>query len=112
MTGSDCIDIVLFHGDDILQHLLIVRNPSKPSAKLMPVDTLKHNPLPIELHDAIVQCKVPEPDLLRDDFHNISVRIIQCNQQLIQIRRLCTPEHRRVNCHVHRRIIAVFQHNF
>ncbi len=80
MASTDGIDVVPFHGDDVLQHLAIIGHSSKTPAELMPVDTLKYNTLPVERHDTIVHRKTPKADFLRYDFDKISIRIIQSNQ--------------------------------
>ena len=46
----------------------------------MPVDALEHNAFSVQRHDAVVHRKTPEADFLRDDFDDISIRIIQGNQ--------------------------------
>ena len=53
MAGADRIDIVPLHGQDICQRVRIRDHPTALTAKLMAVDALKNDPLPVQIHDTV-----------------------------------------------------------
>ncbi len=111
MARAYGVDIVALHRNDVLQHLLLVGNPAKTPAKLMPVGALEHDALSVYGHNAVVDRKPPEPDFLRDQLRDFPVRAVHRDRQLIQERLLRTPEPRRVDRHVHRLVFPLREHS-
>ena len=54
MTGTDGIDVVLLHGDDILEQFLLRYMSSCNGAELMTVYALKYNKFTFECHNYII----------------------------------------------------------
>ena len=71
MTGTDRIDVVLFHGHDVFEQFLPGHMSSCDRAELMAVHTLKDNPLSIQRHDCVFHLKAAEAHALRDHLSHI-----------------------------------------
>ena len=92
MAGADGIDVVLLHGDDILQDLVLLGHAACPGAELMAVDALEHNPLSVEAHDLVDHLKPAEAYIFGDHFRQPSVFVVYLEQQLIEIGFLRAPQ--------------------
>ena len=92
MAGAHRIDIMPLHRQNIFQRILPGNHPPALGAELVPVDSLKHNPLSIQIHNTVFYFKTPETDILQDHLLQCQVFIINLDQKPIQIRRLRTPE--------------------
>ena len=68
MTGTDCIDIVLFHHHNILKQFLFWNHPACLRTKFMAVDSLKYNAFSIEAHQSVFHLKTTESYFLGNNF--------------------------------------------
>ena len=92
MAGTNGIDIVLFHGNNIGNHLLSIWNTTKHRAKLMTVYPLKYNALSIQKHDSVHHLKSSEAYILSDKL-KLRLSLIQDRDfHPIQVWNFCTPE--------------------
>ena len=94
MTGTDGIDIILLHGDDILEQFLLRYMSSCNGAELMTVYALKYNTFTIECHNSVLHLKTAESNSLRDDLLKCSFFVIDFHFQIIELWVFCTPENR------------------
>ena len=92
VTGTDRIDIIALHSLQILAKLRFTHMTSAHGAELMAVHALEYDPLPVQSHNVILHLKTPEPNLLRDDLLQYTLRIIDLNPQIIEIRLFRTPK--------------------
>ncbi len=99
MAGTDGIDIITLHRQDILQDFLITHGTACPGAKFMAVYALEDNALAIEAHQAAIRpkrhhLKPPETHHLGNHFHRLPLLILYFQQQLIQVRLFRAPKGR------------------
>ena len=68
VRGADGIDVVPLHGQDVLQHLFLRRRSAMITGKLMPVDSVKNQPLSIQTNQAVLDFDSPKSHFLPNDF--------------------------------------------
>ena len=99
MTGTDGVDIVLLHSDDILHQFLPGYAPSCPGTELMAVHAFKHDTFSVKGHDMILHLKTAEAYPLGDHLCQLSLLIIYFQGQIIQIGFLRAPQKRLFHLH-------------
>ena len=92
VAGADRIDVVLFHGLDILLDLRIGAGPAGDSAELVAVDALEHHTFAVDQHPVVLHLKLAEAHLLGPVFHRLARRIVENNLQVIEHRLFSAPE--------------------
>ena len=97
MRGADGIDVVPLHGQDVLQHLFFGRRSAMIAGKLMPVDSVKNQPLSIQANQAVHDFDSPKSHFLPNDFLQRSFLVDDPDVQIVKIRLFCAPEMRLVN---------------
>ena len=68
VRSADGIDVVPLHGQDVLQHLFFGRHSAMITGKLMPVDSVKNQPLSIQTNQAVLDFDSPKSHFLPNDF--------------------------------------------
>ncbi len=92
VAGAHCVDIMSFHGQNVRQRILVRDHPSAFTAKFMPVHPLEHDPLSVQIHDAVPDLKTPEADILQDHLLQCQIFVVDLDQKPVQIRHLRAPE--------------------
>ena len=95
MAGTDGIDVVLLHGDDIPKQFLMgvyAHSTTRNGAELMTVGTLEHDALAVEQHPIVLQLELAETDFLPRHLYQMACIVQQPDFQFIQSRVLCTPQ--------------------
>ena len=92
MRAAQCIDIVLLHHDDILLNLRRICRTAAVAVELVAVRALEDDALAVELHDRAVHAEFTEADVLRDDFEQMALCILDGDDGTIEVRLLRTPE--------------------
>ena len=94
VAGSDRIDIVALHDQQIIPYVLFRDCPSPDGAELMPVDPLKDDSLPIEAHDPFSELKSAKAHRLLNQFQQLPVGIQKTDLKTVEIGILGGPESR------------------
>ena len=94
VAGADRVDVVLFHGHQILPKLRLVWHTARARAEFMTVYALEHNALPVQLHQAVRNLKAAEAHLYGNHLLEPSLPVAHLQHQLVQIRLLRTPQQR------------------
>ena len=92
MTGTDCIDIVLFHDLKVFAKLFFGDMTSAHRAEFMTVDTLEYDTFAVQCHNAVFHFESSESDFLRNHFLKFTGLVIYLHCQIIKLRIFCTPE--------------------
>ena len=95
MAGPDGVDVVLFHGDQILPDDLLSDHPAGLRTEFMTIYAFKYDPLSVQEHDAVLDLKAAETDLFLNDLTYFTRLIKQQQGQIIELRILRTPQFRR-----------------
>ena len=99
MAGTDGVDIVLLHGNDILHQFLPGYAPACPGTELMAVHAFKHDTFSVEGHNMILHFKTSEAYPLRNHLCQLSLFIIHFQGQIVQIGFLRAPQKRLFHLH-------------
>ena len=83
MTGTDCIDVVLFHDHDVFEQFLTGHMSSCDGAELMAVHTLEYDTFSVQCHNTVFHLKAAESDFLRNNFLYSSICIRYSQFQII-----------------------------
>ena len=92
MGTAQGIDILPLHRDNILLKIRRIHGPPAIAIEFMPVHALEHNALAIDFHDIAIELELPEADMIRNYLLQIVRFILNGQQQLVEMRMLCTPE--------------------
>ena len=68
VRGTNRIDVILLHGEDVPADFFFRDGTSTGCTKFMPVYAIEYNPLAVQFHDAIFHAELPNTDLLRNNF--------------------------------------------
>ena len=110
MAGTDGIDVVLLHGDDVPKQFLMgvyAHSTTRNGAELMTVGTLEHDALAVEQHPIVLQLELAETDFLPGHLYQMACIVQQLDFQFIQSRVLCTPQVGVLHCMAEQRRTAV-----
>ena len=110
MTGTDCIDVVLFHRCQVFDQLFSRNNTAGYGAELVAVDAFKDNAFSIQHHDVVFHLKAAESDSLRNQFLHRSILCGDFQQKIIQHRCLCGPQFRVID--FQNKLCFPIQHTF
>ena len=109
VTGANCIDIILFHQRNILQHHLLTDHMPLILIMLMPVHPFQGDSFSIDQQLAVFDFGGTESHLGREILQGISLPVFQCQYQGIKIRAfrptiasLHSIRSRNVACDTHR----------
>ncbi len=91
MGGAHGVDIIALHIYHILKHFLVGYGAPANMAELVSVGAVKHNAFPVDLHQSVLQFKLPETDLLRNNLTDLAARILHRNDQGVKIRLFRAP---------------------
>ena len=94
MTGTDRIDIVLFHDLKVFAKLFFGDMTSAYRAEFMTVHTLEYDTFAVQCHNSVFHLETTESNFLRNHFLKFTGLIIYLHCQIIKLRIFCTPEHR------------------
>ena len=97
MTGTDRVDIIPLHQQQIPADFLLRNSPAGFAAEIMTVHTLKDYPDPVHPDHAVPDFNLPETDPLAGRFFS-TVRCRQRHLQVIQIRVFRGPETWMIHC--------------
>ena len=92
MTGSDGVNVILFHGDNIFYNIFPCSMTSCKRTEFVAVYTLKDYSLSVKHHKIVFHLKMPESHFLRNHLFQLSVCIPNLQKQIIKYRCLRTPE--------------------
>ena len=76
MAGSNSIDIIALHIDEILSNHFIWKNAACGRTKFMTIRTLEYDTLAIQAHDIVDQFKSTETNTLLDNLLQLPILII------------------------------------
>ena len=94
MTGTDRIDVVLFHDLKVFAKFFFGHVSSTHRTEFMTVYTLEYDTFSIQCHDAVFHLESSESNFLRNHFLKFSGLIINLQSQIVKLWILCTPEYR------------------
>ena len=92
MTGSDRVDVVLFHDHQIFTQFCFRNISSTDRTELMTVYTFEYNTFAIQGHNTVFHFKTAESYFLRNYFLKVSCFVVNFYGKIIKLRIFCTPE--------------------
>ena len=101
VTGTDCVNVVALHKQNVPHHVFSRDCPAFVHVKLMPVDSFKDQPFPIEAHDTVQQLEPSKANDLGNGLNHIPLRIFYKKIQGIAVRILSRPGLRQRNLPFH-----------
>ena len=100
VTGTDSVDVVLLHGDQILTDDIFRDHPAGFGAEFVTVHSFKNDPLSVQEHDTVFDLKPSETNLFFYGFAQCPGFVVHQDSQVIQFRLLSTPEFRPKDRHL------------
>ena len=91
MAGANGVDVVLLHQPDVRDHHLARDHLAKIGIELVAVHAFDHQLLAVEQNLIALDLRLPEADAPRDHFEDAALRVLQRENQLVEIRRLGGP---------------------
>src|SRR4030042_491918 len=98
MRRADGIEIVGLEQLDILEHSAYGNSPAVVGIVLVPVDTEELDGFAVDEKLAVLNFNLTEADPAAFDFDGFAAGILECYYKGIQIRRLCGPLARILDC--------------
>ena len=91
MAGAHGVDVVLLHHQDVLDHALDRDRLAAVGIDLVAVDALEEDALAVDEQVAVPDLDLAEADVDRDDLQDRSARVLEREEQLVEVRRLGRP---------------------
>ena len=94
MTGTDRVNIVLFHSLEVFAKLFFGDMTSAHRTEFMTVHTLEYDTFAVQCHNSVFHLETTESNFLRNHFLKFTGLVIYLHCQILKLRIFCTPEYR------------------
>ena len=99
VAGSQGIDVIALHGQQIPANHLRLDGTAGLGAEVVTIHALENDALPVQAHDAVLHFKAAEAYRLPGYFAYLALSVLKRDVQAVQLRVLRTPLFRGLNVH-------------